>query len=600
MYGRAMSPPEEGHQRHIVQHVNALRTLGTPMVSPSPSCGNPPNGTSDVAICPAAMSKNSRVGRPLQHRRTSRVRFAPYPYPDLPPIPSTTGDLLGMILREDMSLDAKEDKAEAAQSWLLQSTKRYGTPTAGYSPPSPMEENLDLSSSQSTPRPIIPTHTPFLTPPTTPSSALTDIEGFSEDEAEVLAEIKENVHSLISPKSARIGLSYLPPTPPHTPESTRSRPLPAHVPNRPNFRTPRSPSFTVEEDCFYGRGPPARWLLPDLAATREGKSGPQTTRQQTINQPPCVAAAPLLALDRSDIAPIGLAMRKGDYRSLARRIKTTSNECQDLTAVSIMPHSPKKQVKRLQGAKMYQEDGKCRQFKHLLAQQGTVHLPRVSLILTRRSSLALSYGRSCSVLKHREFRQVCTALQRTIYESCSLRLGRSTSRRKPVSSWRWNESRSLVSRFWSSSMSCFPFRPGTERSLGGDDTCHSRNDKLRIANLISQLLNNTADVTLAIETTVSCKELFSIHPNIQSRCRGSHNSTTLAGLSELIRMVDMPGRIKVCIDLCHISQQYDFCDHKGRVAFLNDVEELGFRNVAAIHASNNYYERGQGKSRHAW
>lgn len=107
-------------------------------------------------------------------------------------------------------------------------------------------------------------------------------------------------------------------------------------------------------------------------------------------------------------------------------------------------------------------------------------------------------------------------------------------------------------------------------------------------------------MVLAIETMVStlvCHFKYTAESQTH-RCEGE-TSHSIDGLAELIRLVDMPGRLKVCIDLCHTLQQFDITTGVGRYEFMAAAERLGPENIAAVHVSDSYYPHGVEKDRHA-
>ena len=83
------------------------------------------------------------------------------------------------------------------------------------------------------------------------------------------------------------------------------------------------------------------------------------------------------------------------------------------------------------------------------------------------------------------------------------------------------------------------------------------------------------------------------------RCRGE-TSRSLDDLRILIDRVDMPGRVRVCIDLCHLFvDQYDLFLPSGRKAFFAALDRLGLEHVAAVHVSDSGEVHGGRKDRHA-
>ena len=144
------------------------------------------------------------------------------------------------------------------------------------------------------------------------------------------------------------------------------------------------------------------------------------------------------------------------------------------------------------------------------------------------------------------------------------------------------------------------------RSLGSNDDPNA--DPAEVmemsAQMIRKILIEVPGMILAIENMVS--ESFTrqgrrlrrrsaqIH-----RC-GGETSRSLDDLRKLIDRVNMPGRIRVCIDLCHLFvEQYDLFLPSGRDSFYAALDRLGHENIAAIHVSDSGEVHGGSKDRHA-
>ena len=73
----------------------------------------------------------------------------------------------------------------------------------------------------------------------------------------------------------------------------------------------------------------------------------------------------------------------------------------------------------------------------------------------------------------------------------------------------------------------------------------------------------------------------------------------LDDLRKLIDEVAMPGRLKVCIDLCHVYiDQYDLYVPTGREEFFAALDRLGIENIAGLHVSDSGVQHGGRKDCH--
>jgi len=107
----------------------------------------------------------------------------------------------------------------------------------------------------------------------------------------------------------------------------------------------------------------------------------------------------------------------------------------------------------------------------------------------------------------------------------------------------------------------------------------------RLAKDLLKILTKAPKVTLAIEC-------------MTHRCSGE-TAKSLGSLRRLIHKVNMPGRLKVCIDLCHLYvAQHDLFLPQGREALFVDIAVLGPENVAAFHISDSGEIHGGTEDKH--
>lgn len=76
-------------------------------------------------------------------------------------------------------------------------------------------------------------------------------------------------------------------------------------------------------------------------------------------------------------------------------------------------------------------------------------------------------------------------------------------------------------------------------------------------------------------------------------------AATLKSLERLIKLVDMPGKLKICLDLCHVLQEFDITNPTGRSDLHAALEELGYEHIAAVHVSDSVYPHGYQVDKHA-
>ena len=75
---------------------------------------------------------------------------------------------------------------------------------------------------------------------------------------------------------------------------------------------------------------------------------------------------------------------------------------------------------------------------------------------------------------------------------------------------------------------------------------------------------------------------------------------SLDDLRALIDRVKRPGRLKICIDICHLYiNEYDLYFQDARKTFFDTLERIGFENIAAVHISDSNVQHGQKKDAHA-
>jgi endonuclease IV len=140
-------------------------------------------------------------------------------------------------------------------------------------------------------------------------------------------------------------------------------------------------------------------------------------------------------------------------------------------------------------------------------------------------------------------------------------------------------------------------------SLGSNDSEDPAIVRTRVAGLMKRALEEVPGVNLAIENMVSHSiDDLTISLTIKQtgRCKGE-TSASLRNLKAIIDEVDMPGRLKVCLDICHVYiSQYDLYDEACADDFLEDIAELGPENIAAMHVSDSYVPHGSKRDEHAW
>ncbi|WVQ80462.1 hypothetical protein IAT38_002567 [Cryptococcus sp. DSM 104549] len=121
---------------------------------------------------------------------------------------------------------------------------------------------------------------------------------------------------------------------------------------------------------------------------------------------------------------------------------------------------------------------------------------------------------------------------------------------------------------------------------GGNDTS-STSRKRQVRRLIDDLREIIAavpEVTLALENTV--------HPSPTS-------PTTLTSLISLLPSFP-PGRLKLCLDLCHLHVcEFDLNSPSGRAGLFAQLEKAGWGSVVGVHASDSYVTHGGKGDRHA-
>lgn len=310
-------------------------------------------------------SRPSRLRIRPSRKTRCKVRFSPYPNDHCPSLPWCIGSILDDMAREDFPFAV--ESPEEVQSELLRGKQlhRRSSRTGPQSRASLKRELLNLSPSPT------PTSLPFFNPTASgPSYTLpprsTGYVSTAIDDSAILAEIKKSVHPILASDTSLLQIRPPPSQKPHTPTSLSRRRVTHHNADRRENRACRITSSSLEEDYFYGR-PTSRWLLPELTACCS------TPLQSTTRQTLAVPAKDEDENDAPSIPPLGLAMRKGDYRALARRIAKTTSETSQLGAVCIMPHSPKKKVEVLHGLKRHRDHEKSRQFKKILHQEGQWH-----------------------------------------------------------------------------------------------------------------------------------------------------------------------------------------------------------------------------------
>ncbi|ORX33548.1 xylose isomerase-like protein [Kockovaella imperatae] len=104
------------------------------------------------------------------------------------------------------------------------------------------------------------------------------------------------------------------------------------------------------------------------------------------------------------------------------------------------------------------------------------------------------------------------------------------------------------------------------------------------AKRIRKLLKKVPEVDLAVET-------------MTDRCCGE-TSHSLDAIQRFITLVNMPGRVKFCMDLCHVYMQFDLAETEARGEFLRAVEGLGREAIAAVHLSDSLEKHGTRKDSH--